>query len=71
MPGPLFLCPVPFFLQLKRYRTEWVSYCKPPFKKTLDVIDYLGGYTHRIEISNRRLLKLENDKVTDTSSALL
>jgi hypothetical protein len=48
----------------KLYQTEWVSYCKPPFKKTQDVIDYLGRYTHRIAISNHRLIKLEDDKVT-------
>jgi hypothetical protein len=40
-----------------------VSYSKPPFKKTQDVIDYLGRYTHRIAISNHRLIKLEDDKV--------
>ena len=48
----------------KLYQTEWVSYCKPPFKRTQDVIDYLGRYTHRIAISNHRLVKLEDDKVT-------
>jgi hypothetical protein len=48
----------------KLYQTEWVSYSKPPFKKTQDVIDYLGRYTHRIAISNHRLIKLEDDKVT-------
>jgi len=48
----------------KLYETEWVSYCKTPFKRTQDVIDYLGRYTHRIAISNHRLIKLEGDKVT-------
>ncbi len=47
----------------KLYETEWVSYCKTPFQKTQDVIDYLGKYTHRIAISNHRLIKLEDDKV--------
>jgi len=48
----------------KLYEIEWVSYCKTPFKRTQDVIDYLGRYTHRIAISNHRLIKLEGDKVT-------
>jgi hypothetical protein len=48
----------------KLYQMEWVSYCKTPFRKTQDVIDYLGRYTHRIAISNHRLVKLEDDKVT-------
>ena len=48
----------------KLYDTEWVSYSKTPFQKTQDVIDYLGRYTHRIAISNHRLIKLEDDKVT-------
>jgi Putative transposase/Transposase zinc-binding domain len=48
----------------KLYETEWVSYCKTPFQKTQNVIDYLGRYTHRIAISNHRLIKLEDDRVT-------
>jgi hypothetical protein len=47
----------------KLYRKGWVVYCKTPFKRTQDVIDYLGRYTHRIAISNHRLVKLEDDKV--------
>ena len=48
----------------KLYQMDWVSYSKTPFKKTQNVIDYLGRYTHRIAISNHRLIKLEDDKVT-------
>jgi hypothetical protein len=48
----------------KLYRADWVAYCKTPFKKTQAVIDYLGRYTHRIAISNHRLVRLEDDDVT-------
>ncbi len=46
------------------YRQEWVVYCKPPFQSAERVMDYLGRYTHRVAISNDRLVKLEGDKVT-------
>lgn len=46
------------------YKKKWVVYCKKPFEKTQNVIDYLGRYTHRIAISNHRLVKLENDVVS-------
>lgn len=46
------------------YRKEWVVYCKPPFKTAACVVEYLGRYTHRVAISNNRLLKLENGHVT-------
>jgi hypothetical protein len=46
------------------YKKKWVVYCKEPFNETKNVIDYLGRYTHRIAISNHRLVKLENDEVS-------
>jgi len=46
------------------YRAEWVVYCKPPFGDAQKVIDYLGRYTHRVAISNNRLLSLEGGFVT-------
>ena len=46
------------------YQKEWVVYCKPPFKDAACVVEYLGRYTHRVAISNNRILKLENDAVT-------
>jgi hypothetical protein len=45
-------------------RNEWVVYVKPPFGGPAQVLKYLARYTHRVAISNRRLLALENDKVT-------
>ena len=46
------------------YRKEWVVYCKPPFKDAACVVEYLGRYTHRVAISNNRILKIENGTVT-------
>lgn len=46
------------------YKKEWVVYCKPPFKTAACVVEYLGRYTHRVAISNNRILKLENGQVT-------
>ena len=46
------------------YEKEWVVYCKEPFKNAESVIQYLGRYTHRVAISNERILRVEEDKVT-------
>jgi len=45
------------------YKKEWVVYCKPPFKNPETVFKYLSNYTHRIAISNHRIIKLQDDKV--------
>jgi hypothetical protein len=39
-------------------------YAKPPFGDAAHVLKYLARYTHRVAISNRRLLGMERDKVT-------
>jgi hypothetical protein len=46
------------------YQKEWVVYCKPPFKNAGCVVEYLGRYTHRVAISNSRIMKLDDDRVT-------
>jgi hypothetical protein len=46
------------------YEKQWVVYCKPPFTSTETVIEYLGRYTHRVAISNERLVKLEGNRVS-------
>jgi hypothetical protein len=38
------------------YHKKWVVYCKPPFDGPKGVLQYLGRYTHRIAISNNRIL---------------
>jgi putative transposase/transposase-like zinc-binding protein len=44
--------------------TEWVVYAKPPFGGPRQVLKYLARYTHRVAISNRRLVALQNGSVT-------
>jgi hypothetical protein len=46
------------------FQQDWHVYCKPPFKRPEKVIEYLGRYTHRVAISNDRIIKLEDDQVT-------
>ncbi len=41
----------------------WVVFAQKPFNEPQYVIDYLGNYTHRIAISNFRLIKMENEYV--------
>ena len=48
----------------KLHQDEWIVYCKPPFKKPSKVVEYLGRYTHRVAISNNRILSMENGSVT-------
>jgi Putative transposase/Transposase zinc-binding domain len=45
-------------------RTEWVVYAKRPFAGAKQVLDYLARYTHRVAISNNRLLNIKDGKVT-------
>jgi hypothetical protein len=51
------------FLRANR-EPEWVVYAKPPFGGPAQVLDYLGRYTHRVAISNHRLLTFQDGKVT-------
>lgn len=46
------------------YAKEWVVYCKPPFKSAAFVVEYLGRYTHRIAISNSRIISIDDGKVS-------
>jgi hypothetical protein len=48
------------------YRKDWVVYAKEPFGGPEQVLKYLTGYTHRVALSNRRLVKLQDDRVTFT-----
>jgi hypothetical protein len=45
-------------------RQEWVVYAKPPFGGPEQVLKYLARYTHRVAISNQRLLSLNDGQVT-------
>jgi hypothetical protein len=48
------------------YRDNWVIHCKRPFGGPEQVLKYLGRYTHRVAISNHRLVSFENGEVTFT-----
>jgi hypothetical protein len=45
-------------------QSDWVVYAKPPFGGAQQVLDYLGRYTHRVAISNNRLLRITEDTVS-------
>jgi hypothetical protein len=45
-------------------RTEWVVYCKQPFAGPEQVLRYLARYTHRVAISNRRLVAADDGSVS-------
>jgi hypothetical protein len=46
------------------FRKDWVAYAKPPFGGPEYVLQYLGRYTHRVAISNHRLVSFVQGKVT-------
>lgn len=46
------------------YQREWVVYAKPPFGGAEQVLKYLARYTHRVAISNNRLVSMDDERVT-------
>jgi len=46
------------------WKKEWVVYSKKPFDKPEKVLDYLARYTHRVAISNHRIVSVNDGKVT-------
>jgi hypothetical protein len=57
------------FREFARYlesvsRVKWVVYAKRPFAGPEQVLDYVGRYTHRVAISNNRLLDMEGGQVS-------
>jgi hypothetical protein len=46
------------------FREDWVVYAKAPFGGPEHVLQYLARYTHRVAISNHRLLSVDGDHVT-------
>jgi putative transposase/transposase-like zinc-binding protein len=57
--APAFRC-----LLAQLYDKKWVVYSKRAFSGPQSVLDYIGRYTHRIAISNHRLLSVEDSTVT-------
>ena len=45
-------------------KKTWIVYAKKPFGSPQTVLDYLGRYTHRVALSNDRIVKVENGLVT-------
>ena len=54
------------FSHLKKqlWEKDWVVYSKKPFAGPEHVLDYIGRYTHRVAISNHRIIALENHRVS-------
>jgi hypothetical protein len=54
-----------FYQQLElAYQTKWVVHCEPSMAGAEHVIKYLGQYTHRVAITNQRILNIAGQKVT-------
>lgn len=53
-----------FELTASLRRIDWVVYSKPPFGGPHQVLEYLGRYTHRVALDNRRILNVHEGKVT-------
>ena len=51
-------------LLVRASKTDWHSYLKPPFGGPEQVLAYLAAYTHRVAISNRRIVAFDGDRVT-------
>lgn len=46
------------------YKSRWVVNCEPSLASAEHVVKYIGQYTHRVAITNQRILNIENGKVT-------
>ena len=63
------VCPIKSqLIQFKRFiaalrRIHWVVHCKAPFAGPEQVLRYLSRYTHRVAISNRRLVAADNTSI--------
>ncbi len=51
-------------LRDRLYRKNWVVYAKPPFGGARQVFRYLGRYTHRVAISNHRIIDIADGRVS-------
>jgi hypothetical protein len=47
-------------------KTRWIAYAKRPFAGPQQVLEYLGRYTHRVAISNNRIISIDNGRITFT-----
>jgi len=57
--------PATWATSLKSFkRTDWIVFAKPPFGGPKQVLKYLARYTHRVALSNQRLVSMHDGKVT-------
>jgi len=48
----------------RAYGTPWVVHCQPSMASAEHVVRYLGQYTHRVAITNQRIVNITDEKVT-------
>ena len=48
------------------FNAKWIAYAKRPFAGPEQVLEYLGRYTHRVAITNNRIISIDNGTVTFT-----
>jgi len=53
-------------LLISLLKAKWIAYAKRPFAGPEQVLEYLGRYTHRVAISNNRILSIDNGRVSFT-----
>ena len=46
------------------WKKPWVVYCEPPLGNALQIVKYLGQYTHRVAISNHRIQNIDDSGVS-------
>ncbi len=61
--------PIPKQTYEQLFKKNWVIYAKKPFGKPAHVVEYLGRYSHKIAISNHRILSINKQKKQVTFSA--
>ena len=64
LPPPSRTRRVPALPGTGSWNAKWVVYAKRPFAGPAQVLDYVGRYTHRVAISNNRLVSMDNGKVS-------
>ncbi|MFT7435544.1 MAG: hypothetical protein ACI8UX_001338 [Psychromonas sp.] len=57
---------VPQVVTKAAFKQNWVVYAKRPFASSKTVVEYLGRYTHKVAISNHRLLFVDKQKISFT-----
>ena len=61
--------PAPPLARLRKKR--WVVYARPPFAGPEAVLAYLSRYTHRVAISNRRLIALRREPASPSATRII